>query len=146
MYELCKVDQLLSRKVAERRWSLFGHIMRLNDEVPAKKAMTLYCNQTKGKRGRPKTTLPVVLWAEARQVLGKQPTLKQFNDLAQDRPKWYEFSEKIVTKVFGEASLGVKKNKKVAGVSKRVTNKPKWVNKVFRPIQLPDCGRFNNVV
>ena len=96
--------------------------------------MTLYCNQDKGKRGRPKTTLPVVLWAEARQVLGKQPTLKQFNDLAKDRFKWREFSEKIVIKIYGDINVGVKKEKKVAGVSKRVTNKPKGVNKVYRPI------------
>ena len=96
--------------------------------------MTLYCNQGKGKRGRPKTTLPVVLWAEAGKVLGKSPTLKQLNDLAQNRMKWREFSDKIVTQIYGEASVGVRKEKKVAGVSKRVKNKSKGVNKVYRPI------------
>ena len=134
LYELCEVKQLMSRTVAERRWSLFGHILRLEDEVPAKKVMTLYCNQGKGKRGRPKTTLPVVLWAEAGKVLGKSPTLKQLNDLAQNRMKWREFSDKIVTQIYGEASVGVRKEKKVAGVSKRVKNKSKGVNKVYRPI------------
>ena len=41
----------ISRRVASLRWSLFGHVLWLDDEVLAKKAMALYCSQEKGKRG-----------------------------------------------------------------------------------------------
>ena len=95
LYESCKVLEPLSTKIARLRWSLFGHILRLNEEVPARKVMKLYCDQENGKRGRPKTTLPVVLWNEAKKVLKKQPSLTWFTNLAQDSKSWFEFSEKL---------------------------------------------------
>jgi len=95
--------------------------------VPAK-------NKDKRKRGRQKTTLPVELWAEARQVLGKQQGTQGRIRQGVRSIKWREFSEKIVIKIYGDINVGVKKEKKVASVSKRVTNKPKGVNKVYRPI------------
>ena len=58
--------------------------------------MKLYCDQENGKRGRPKTTLPVVLWNEAKKVLKKQPSLTWFTNLAQDRKAWFEFSESLL--------------------------------------------------
>ena len=74
--------------------------MRLEDDVPAKKAMALYCNQQKGKRGRPKTTLPVVLWKESSKVLSKKPSLSLFSMMAKDRVQWRKFSERVTEKTF----------------------------------------------
>ena len=79
---------------------MFGHILRLEEDVPAKKAMAIYCNQQKGKRGRPKTTLPVVLWQESSKVLSKKPSLSFFNAMAKDRVQWREFSERVIERSF----------------------------------------------
>ena len=44
------------------KWKLFGHILRLPLTVPANKAMIAYFSQPgTGRRGRPRTTLPIVL-------------------------------------------------------------------------------------
>ena len=82
LYKACEVEEPLSAKVGRLRWSLFGHVLRLDEEAPARKAMRLYCDQGKGKQGRPKTTLPVVLWAEAKKVLSKAPKLASLEKLA----------------------------------------------------------------
>ena len=45
------------------RWSLFGHILRMNNETPANFAMTQYFNPPSSEcyLGRPRTTLPGIL-------------------------------------------------------------------------------------
>ena len=92
--------------------------------------MQLYCDQGKGKRGRPRTTLPVVLWAESRQVLKNEPNLKRFIELAQNRDSWREFVEKVVAKSLGDVTVRTKHIKKVACASDKVHIETKWVNKV----------------
>jgi hypothetical protein len=50
----------ISHEMFEDRWKLMGHILRMNDEVPAKKAMTYYFDDHQalgGFRGRPRTTI-----------------------------------------------------------------------------------------
>ena len=48
--------------VLENRWRLFGHILRRDREIPANKAMEgFFIPQGDKYRGRPITTLPVVL-------------------------------------------------------------------------------------
>ena len=61
LYNRCE-EHPLSIYVLENRWRLFGHILRRNIEIPANKSMNS-CFATHGKkfRGRPLTTLPVVL-------------------------------------------------------------------------------------
>ena len=134
LYDICNVVEPLSTKIARLRWSLFGHILRLNDEVPAKKAMFLYCKQEKGKRGRPKTTLPVLLWNESKKVLGKKPSLDVFLSIAEDRYKWRAFSESVVEKSFQVANKKGNFNKGVACAQSKKDNIK--VNKVFRPTVL----------
>ena len=52
----------LSQTIAYRRHTLLGHILRLNTEAPAQKAMdNYYMSTSKPLPGRPKTTLPAVL-------------------------------------------------------------------------------------
>lgn len=136
LYKACKVLEPLSVKVARLRWSLFGHILRLDDEVPARKAMKLYCEQVCRSKGRPKTTLPVVLWGEAKKVLLKQPTLKWFIQLAQDRLKWFEFSEKVISFSSKVANIDETIPKRVAGASNKVERKLLCKKKVYRPTTL----------
>ena len=126
LYDVCDVGETLSWRAISLRWSLFGHILRLDEEVPARKAMTLYCNHAKGSRGRPKTTLPVLLWAEAKKEWGKSPTLKQFSNLAQKRHECWEFSQKVIAKNYGSLILGGRKAKKTANASERIH---KWETK-----------------
>ena len=61
LYNYCHAEpiSLISWRA---RWQLFGHILRLPASVPANKAMIGYYSKPgSGRRGRPKTTLPVVL-------------------------------------------------------------------------------------
>ena len=49
----------------ESRWRLFGHVLSLPVDAPAQIAMDFYCAQTENiQKGRPQTTLPVVLFKE----------------------------------------------------------------------------------
>ncbi|GFO24882.1 LINE-1 reverse transcriptase homolog [Plakobranchus ocellatus] len=47
--------------VLEARWTLFGHVLRRDRNIPANKAMLLYFSDNKRARGRPQTTLPITL-------------------------------------------------------------------------------------
>ena len=55
-------EQPLSLQILSARWSLFGHILRRDKDIPANKATRAYFIPNGNKlRGRPKTTLPIVL-------------------------------------------------------------------------------------
>ena len=46
----------------EARWKLFGHILRRDQNIPANLSIKFYFENNKdGFRGKPRTTLPVVL-------------------------------------------------------------------------------------
>ena len=60
--------------------------------------MSLYCDEGKGGRGRPKTTVPVILWTEEKKVLGKEPRLDALSSLAKNKLEWRKFSDKVVAK------------------------------------------------
>ena len=76
--------------IAKLRWKLFGHVLRMDQEAPAQKAMSFYYSQGAEMRGRPQTTLPVVVAAEAKQVFSTRiaPTLNLLRALAKDRDRW----------------------------------------------------------
>ena len=88
--------------------------------------MRLYCDQGKGKRGRPKTTLPVVLWAEGKKALGKDPKLNSLEKLAQDRRVWWVFADKVVAKSYKVTRQRKWNAKKAACASNNVDMKPFW--------------------
>ena len=129
LYKACGVEEPLSVKVGRLRWSLFGHVLRLKEEAPARQAMRLYFKQGKGKRGRPKTTLPVVLWAEAKKILGKEPKLDKLEELAQDRRGWWVFADRVIAKSYGVTRQRKRNAKKAACASNRVDTKPRWVKR-----------------
>ncbi|ETP33315.1 hypothetical protein F442_18146, partial [Phytophthora nicotianae P10297] len=61
LYSVCEERPLLHR-ITKARWGLFGHILRRPRNIPAYLHMEACCTSTGTKwRGRPRTTLPVVL-------------------------------------------------------------------------------------
>jgi len=102
LYKVCNAGPL-KKKIARARWSLFGHILRLSRETPAQLAMDYYGRLEKGEkepRGRPETTLPVLLLNEYRKykeakrergwsvVKSKADTLAELRKLAENRLTW----------------------------------------------------------
>ena len=65
-----------SRKIKERRWKFFGHLNRLPEEAPARKAMTLAEQENVGRRGRNIQTW-VSLMKKETEHLGFWQTVKQ---------------------------------------------------------------------
>ena len=60
-YRICQ-EKSLSLQILSARWSLFGHIVRRDKDIPANKATRAYFIPNGNKlRGRPKTTFPIVL-------------------------------------------------------------------------------------
>ena len=90
---LCKKwnEKPLSTHILESHWRLFGHILRRNEKIPAKKAMQLYFHRTEKRfRGRPTTTLPVITNNDLLQIqdnlsLKSTDDLKYLRSLAQGR-------------------------------------------------------------
>ena len=102
----------ISLEITKNRWKLLGHVLRMDKDTPAKKAMLYYFSPSESKKfsGRPRTTLPtrlsddIKLAAEAEAnffVEYKVNELKTYNDLvklneiAKDRKRWIELSTKI---------------------------------------------------
>ena len=91
LYIRCK-ESPLSLFILKCRWKLFGHILRLNEECPANKAMAFYFEDTdsKGFRGRPRTTIVTTLNNDIKRTKNKEPlfpvrTLETLEDLAHVR-------------------------------------------------------------
>ena len=101
LYKKCN-EKPLSNHILESRWRLFGHILRRNEEIPANKAMQLYVHRTEKRfRGRPTTTLPVIINKDLSQIqdnlsLKSTDDLKYLRSLAQDRDQWRSLTKQIV--------------------------------------------------
>ena len=81
LYEKCN-ECPLSITLLENQWRLFGHILRRNSEIPANKSMNSYFISHGSKfRGRPLTTLPVVLNKDLRRVSDDKLQLTSLKDL-----------------------------------------------------------------
>ena len=100
LYKRCK-DYPLSLFSLKSRWKLFGHILRLDDQCLANKAMDFYFEKTdaKGFRGRPRTTIVTTINNETKRTIDKIPSfqvrvlrkledLQYVRELAQDRSVW----------------------------------------------------------
>ncbi|GFR79199.1 hypothetical protein ElyMa_004014200 [Elysia marginata] len=90
LYKICN-ETPLSVQIVESRWRLFGHILRRDNDIQANRAMQAYFNTLKTKfRGRPSTTLPIILNKELSQAfpqmkLKTTKDLQNLQSLAQDR-------------------------------------------------------------
>ena len=90
LYRTCQ-EKPLSLQILSARWSLFGHILRRDKNIPANKATRAYFIPNGVKlRGRPKTTLPVVINRDLALIehpirLQSSKDLADITDIAQDR-------------------------------------------------------------
>ena len=101
LYKRCQCEPL-SIKMIEARWRLFGHVLRMPKNVPAQMAIDQYfqpSNDIPSWRGRPRTTLPVVLNADLQSTgyhLRNKADLEHLRQLAMNRPEWSQLTKKIV--------------------------------------------------
>lgn len=111
LYDQCDTYPL-HNNIVVTRWSLFGHILRLDRKTPAQLAMDYYVkhqNQSKGREGRPTTTLPVLLLSEYRKykedkkmkgwtvgLTKNDKMLEELRLLASDRGKWRSIVSEVV--------------------------------------------------
>ena len=81
LYKKCN-ECPLSITLLESLWRLFGHILRRNSEIPANKSMKSYFISHGSKfKGRPLTTLPVVLNKDLTRVSDDKLQLTSLKDL-----------------------------------------------------------------
>ena len=90
----------ISKTALSTRWRLFGHILRLHEDVPAFKCMVDYFTSSEVKRiGQPQNNLVSVLQKDCKRL--DSFTLKSLKDLkylrlqAQDRHLWKKLVEQI---------------------------------------------------
>ena len=107
-----------SIQVLEARWRLFGHVLRMNENTPARKAMIYYFSgDQKGRKG-PRITIATSLSNEYFIVYGKKldtlDTLNEVASIAQDRNEWKEITNSIV-----QAYAEIKSNQRTAQKQKR---------------------------
>ena len=98
-------ERPLSIQIMQSRWRLLGHCLRLHNDTPAKLAIKYFFqpSQEKGFRGRPRTTLPVVISKDLEKAseneiiatkyelpnrLGNIEDLHLLNRLATDKDRW----------------------------------------------------------
>ena len=91
----------ISADITKQRWKLFGHVLRMDKDTPARKAMKFFFEKTSGKkfRGRKRTTILTTLNRDMHNTRLKHPqfdlpTLRTELDLdniqvkATDRNQW----------------------------------------------------------
>ena len=83
------------------RWRLFGHVLRLDQSAPANLSMCSYFKPSTEPtwRGRPRTTLPVVLRHDLELVgrtLKTSADLEELRSIAQNRGAWTYLSSRIL--------------------------------------------------
>ena len=94
-------EKPLSLQILSARWSLFAHILRRDKDIPANKATRSYFIPNGNKlRGRPKTTLPIVLNRDLALIhdpirLHSSKDLAEITELAQDRKCWRGLTSRI---------------------------------------------------
>ena len=118
-------EKPISLTMKEARWKLFGHILRRDPSIPANMAMKFYFEKAtnKGYRGKPRTTLPVVLNQDLddyyqltephlsdhnytrRLKINNKEDLENMRKLAEDRRNWRKFVHGIINTREASASV-----------------------------------------
>jgi hypothetical protein len=102
LYARCNVVPA-SVQVVNARWRLFGHVLRMNENVPARQAMYCYFNEKshKGRQGN-FCTIASVLSDEFKSVCLKSIKTKAdyeaVVELAQDREQWKGIVQNVTQK------------------------------------------------
>ena len=100
LYRICQ-EKPLSLQILSARWSLFGHILRRDKDIPTNKAKRAYFIPNGNKlRGRPKTTLPIVLNRDLSLIhdsirIHSSKDLVEITEPAQDRKCWRGLTSRI---------------------------------------------------
>ena len=79
VYEICKAEPL-SLEVIKRRWRYFGHVLRLDLNTPAAKAMKFYFVKIEGSkkfRGRPRNTIVTTLNDDILSLFSSKNTITE---------------------------------------------------------------------
>ena len=98
LYNRCKVKKL-SERVAEQRWSMFGHILRSDENTPAHQALTFAVESNHhfhGRTGRPRCNLFSLLEKDLLDRNFYISNFEEFNeirDMARCRKCWKNLSE-----------------------------------------------------
>jgi len=101
LYKRCNAEPL-RKEIAKSRWRLFGHVLRLDEECPARTAMMWYFSDPSvpAFRGHPRVTLPYILNRDLKRAttnlkLENQQDLSKLTRLAADREAWSELCEQV---------------------------------------------------
>ena len=100
LYEKCN-EFPLSVTLLESRWRLFEHILRRNSEIANKSMRSYFISHGSKSRGRPLTTMPVVLNKDLTRVSDYKLQLTSLKDLehlryvAQNRQTWKKITTRI---------------------------------------------------
>jgi len=100
LYTRCGSEPI-SKIVQRARWRLFGHILRLPLNTPPQMAMEMYFLPTDAElwRGRPRSSLPVIIKQELKQQGISLHTVSDLNclrNLALHRPHWHAFFTVVI--------------------------------------------------
>ena len=92
LYAQCGVEAV-SDLILNSRWSLFGHVLCLGKDTPARLSMEQYFQAPEGRfHGRPRVTLPIKLHTDLSQSgngqLRSAGDLRRLKQIAADRPAW----------------------------------------------------------
>ena len=101
--QLCQFEPL-SIKITETRWRLFGHVLRMPQNVPAQMAIDSYFQPPIGVpcwRGQPRTALPMVLNIDLQNSgyhlqLRSRAELEHLRQLAPNITEWSQLKRRIV--------------------------------------------------
>ena len=85
VYKLSKIKPW-SYKVKKQRLNWFGHLIRLDEEVPAKKALNFATANFKSKRGRPKEKWLTMMEKQLKADLDL--TWQEAERIARNRNDW----------------------------------------------------------
>eukprot|EP00117_Sycon_ciliatum_P021388 scpid32601/ scgid1959/ Probable RNA-directed DNA polymerase from transposon BS; Reverse transcriptase len=95
-------SQPLGETIVRARWRLFGHVLRLNDDVPARVMMAAYFENPSSAatwRGRPRTTLPLSLHQDLQRIGGslkKREELENLHAISQSRQDWKDLCSNVI--------------------------------------------------
>jgi len=112
LYKITKSEPI-SKTITERRWKLFGHILRLLAKCPARKAMQYYFEHRTSKKylGRKRTTIVTTINKDIKQanekytnfpvkLLISQVSLQNIKTKAKNRKLWTEIVKTVVISAY----------------------------------------------
>ena len=108
----------LSVEIAERRWKLLGHVLRMDKDTPARKAMKFFFEERSNKkfRGQKRATIVRTINRDIKRTINKHPDLKikeltteitlhNIGVKARNRKQWAAIVRKVVAVAYSETSF-----------------------------------------